>query len=83
MRRQLCSAAAGAGRGVALELAKPRSDVAVVYRLKHEAAERVAETIRAFGIKASAHRINVLIRTEVVAGFAAAVAARGRIHTVV
>jgi len=73
----------GIGRGVALELAKAGSDIAVIYRSKQDKAEQVAETIRALGAKASTHRIDVRNRAEVAAGFAAAVAAHHRVHTVV
>lgn len=73
----------GIGRGVAIEFARSGSDVAVVYRSKREAAEAVAEEIRGLGQKASLHQIDVRSRAEVQAGFAAAVAEHGRIHTVV
>jgi NAD(P)-dependent dehydrogenase (short-subunit alcohol dehydrogenase family) len=73
----------GIGRGVALEFAKEGSDVAVVYRSKQDAAETVASEIRACGRKASIHQVDVRNRAEVKAGFAAAVAEHGRVHTLV
>lgn len=72
----------GIGQGVALEFAKAGSDVAVVYRSKEAVAARVADDLRAQGVKATTHRIDVRSRAEVAAGFAEAVAAHGRIHTV-
>ncbi|WP_353227352.1 SDR family oxidoreductase [Novosphingobium sp.] len=73
----------GIGRGVALEFARAGSAVAVVYRSKQDVAETVAAAIRAEGVAASTHRIDVRNRAEVAAGFAEAVAAHDRIHTVV
>jgi len=73
----------GIGRGVALEFAKAGSDVAVVYCSKEEVAAKTADAIRALGVKASVHRIDVRSRAEVEAGFAQALADHGRIHTVV
>ena len=73
----------GIGRGVALELAREGSDVAVVYRSKPDVAEAVAGQIRDAGRTASIHRADVRERAQVQAAFAAAVAAHGRIHTVV
>ena len=72
----------GIGQGVALEFAKAGSDVAVVYRSKEAVAARVADDLRAQGVRATTHRIDVRSRAEVAAGFAEAVAAHGRVHTV-
>lgn len=72
----------GIGRGVALEFAKAGSNVAIVYRSKQEVAEQTAADIRALGVNASIHQMDVRSRAEVQAGFAAAVAAHGRVHTV-
>lgn len=72
----------GIGRGVALEFAKAGSNVAIVYRSKQEVAEQTAADIRALGVNASIHQMDVRNRAEVQAGFAAAVAAHGRVHTV-
>lgn len=73
----------GIGRGVALEFAREGSDVAVVYRSKPDVAEAVAAEIRAAGRKATVHHADVCDRGLVQAAFAEAVAAHGRIHTVV
>lgn len=73
----------GVGRGVALELAHEGSDVAVVYRSKRAVAEALSEEIAALGRKASVHCADVRQRSEVQAAFADAVAAHGRVHTVV
>lgn len=72
----------GIGQGVAREFAKAGSDVAIVWRSKEAVAAKVAEDIRALGVKATTHRVDVRNRAEVAAGFAEAVAAHGRIHTV-
>ena len=73
----------GIGRGVALEFARAGSDLAIVYRSKADVAETVADSIRALGVRASVHRVDVRNRAGVETGFAEAVAAHGRIHTVV
>lgn len=73
----------GIGRGVALEFGKAGTDVAIVYRSKQDVAEQTAAEIRALGVNASIHKVDVRSRAEVQAGFAGAVAAHGRIHTVV
>lgn len=73
----------GIGRGVALEFGKAGTDVAIVYRSKQDVAEQTAAEIRALGVNASIHKVDVRSRAEVQAGFAGAVSAHGRIHTVV
>ena len=72
----------GIGKGVALEFAKAGSNVAIVYRSKQDVAEATAKEIEALGVKATIHKMDVRSRAEVQAGFAEAVAAHGRIHTV-
>ena len=73
----------GIGKGVAIEFARAGTDVAICYRSKRDVAGAPAESIRTLGVKASTHRMDVRDRAEVVAGFAAAVAAHSRVHTVV
>ncbi|MFN3470295.1 MAG: SDR family NAD(P)-dependent oxidoreductase [Novosphingobium sp.] len=73
----------GLGRGVAMEFAREGSDVAIVYRSKRDVATSAADDIRALGRKASVHCADVRDRAQVQAAFADAVAAHGRIHTVV
>lgn len=73
----------GIGRGVAVEFARAGSDVAIVYRSKQDVAEAAAAEIRALGRKASIHRADVRNRAEVQTAFAEAIAAHGRLHTVV
>ena len=73
----------GIGKGVALEFAKAGTDVAIVYRSKKDVAAKTAEAIRALGVKASIHQMDVRNREEMAAGFAAAVAEHGGVHTVV
>ena len=73
----------GIGRGVALEFAREGSSVAIVYRSKQEVAEQAAAQIRELGATATIHRADVRERAQVQAAFAEAIAAHGRVHTVV
>jgi len=73
----------GIGKGVAMEFAKAGTNVAICYRSKKEVAEATAEAIRALGVKASIHQMDVRNRAEVVAGIDAAIAEHGRIHSIV
>lgn len=73
----------GIGKGVSLEFARAGTDVAIFYRSKKEIAEATAEEIRALGRKASIHQADVRRYDEVESGFAEAIAAQGRIHSIV
>ena len=73
----------GIGRGVALAFARAGSPVAIAYRSKQAVAETLADEIRALGVAASIHQLDVRNRAEVAAALAAAIAAHGRVHTVV
>ena len=73
----------GIGQAVVLELARAGSDVAICYRSKKDAAERVADEVRALGRKATTHALDVTDPTQVQAAVAAAIAGHGRLHTVV
>lgn len=73
----------GIGKGVALEFAKAGTDVAICYRSKEDVAQATAEAIRAEGVRASIHRIDVRERAAMDALAAAAAAEHGRIHSVV
>ncbi|SFR91061.1 SDR family NAD(P)-dependent oxidoreductase [Sphingomonas jatrophae] len=73
----------GIGKGVAAEFAKAGSNVAICYRSKQDVAEAAAEAVRAHGVQASIHQADVRTRAAVEAAFADAVAAHGRVHTVV
>ncbi|MDE2618615.1 MAG: SDR family oxidoreductase [Sphingomonadales bacterium] len=73
----------GIGRGVALAFARAGTPVAIGYRSKQAVAEAVAAQIRELGVAASIHQLDVRDRAAVAAAFAEAVAAHGRIHTVV
>lgn len=73
----------GLGRGVAVEFGKEGSDVAIVYRSKQAVAEEAAVQIAAMGRKVTIHRADVRERAQVQGVFAEAVAAHGRVHTVV
>lgn len=73
----------GIGKGVAIEFGKSGTNVAIVYRSKKDVAEATAETIRSLGVKASIHQADVRDRAAVEAVRDAAVAAHGRVHSVV
>lgn len=73
----------GIGKGVAREFAKAGTDVAIFYRSKQDVAETMAQAIRDAGGKASIHRADVRNYNEVEAAFTQAVAAHGRIYSVV
>ena len=73
----------GIGKGVAEEFARAGTDVAICYRSKRDVAEATAATIQALGVEASVHQLDVRDRAQVEAGFNAAVARHGRVHTVV
>ncbi|WP_176594204.1 SDR family NAD(P)-dependent oxidoreductase [Sphingobium sp. EM0848] len=73
----------GIGQGVALEFARAGSDVAIGYRSKAEVADHVAGAIREKGVQASTHQLDVTDPAQVEAAVAAAVAAHGRVHTLV
>ena len=73
----------GIGQGVARYFAAAGSDVAIVYRAKRDVAERVASEIKALGRDASTHAADVTDPAQLKAAVHAAIAAHGRIHTVV
>ncbi|MBU6393009.1 MAG: SDR family oxidoreductase [Sphingomonadales bacterium] len=73
----------GIGQGVARVFAESGSDIAIVYRSKRDAAEAVADHARTQGRKASVHACDVTDPAQVEAAVAEAIAAHGRIHSVV
>lgn len=73
----------GIGSEIARCFARAGSDVAVGYRSKQDAAETVAGDIRALGQTASLHAADVTDPAQVQSAVDAAVAAHGRVHTVV
>lgn len=73
----------GIGQEVARHFAAAGSDVAIVYRRKQAVAETVAADITALGRKASIHAADVREADAVKAAVAAALAAHGRLHTIV
>lgn len=75
-------ATGGIGAAVAGEFAAAGSDVAIVWRSKQADAEALAARIEASGRKASLHRCDVTDDAALAAAIADAVAAHGRIHTV-
>jgi 3-oxoacyl-[acyl-carrier protein] reductase len=73
----------GIGQGVALEFGKSGSDVAICYHSKQDVAVRVADAIRALGVKASVHQVDVRDQAAIETTVAEIAAAHGRIHTMV
>lgn len=73
----------GIGQGVARTFAEQGSDIAVVYRSKRDAADAVADHARAQGRKASVHAADVTDPVQVQAVVDAAIAAHGRVHSMV
>jgi len=73
----------GLGRGIATSLAQAKSNVAICYHSKKEAAEEACQEIAALGVKATAHRVDVQDIDQVQQVFDEAAAAHGRVHTVV
>lgn len=73
----------GIGSGVARTFAGAGSDIAVVYRSKPEPAQSAADFAIGLGRKASVHCADVTNMGQVRAAIDAAIAAHGRIHTVV
>ena len=73
----------GIGQSVARSFAAAGADVAIVYRSKRDVAEKVVADIAAMGRKSTAHATELTDPARVQAAFDAAVAAHGRVHTVV
>ena len=73
----------GIGQCVVKSFAAAGADVAIVYRSKQAVAERVAAEITQLGRKASLHAGDVTDPAQVQAVVDAAIAAHGRIHTIV
>lgn len=73
----------GIGSGVSRTFAKSGSDIAIVYRSGSERAEGVAQDARDAGRVATSHRCDVTDIAAVRTVVDEAIAAHGRIHTVV
>ena len=73
----------GIGLGVAESFARAGTGVAICYNSKKDAAEKAAGELSALGVKASAHQVDVREEVQVQAVLDAAIAAHGRVHTVV
>lgn len=73
----------GIGQEVAKSFGQAGSNVAVTYRSKQSVAEKVVSEISANGVKATAHATDVTDPAQVQAAIDDAIAAHGRIHTVV
>jgi NAD(P)-dependent dehydrogenase (short-subunit alcohol dehydrogenase family) len=73
----------GVGQSVCLEFARAGTDVALTYHKKREAAEAIAQQIRALGRKASVHQLTIGDAARVDAVVAEAAAEHKRLHTIV
>lgn len=73
----------GIGTGISRVFAQSGSDIAIVYRSQADRAEALAEEARAMGRHATVHGGDVTDAESIQAVVAAAIAAHGRIHTVV
>jgi Dehydrogenases with different specificities (related to short-chain alcohol dehydrogenases) len=73
----------GIGTGITRTFAQAGSDVAIVYRSSEERARAVAEEAGGLGRKSTIHQGDVAQVDEVRAVVEAAIAAHGRIHTVI
>ena len=76
-------ASGGIGGKVAEVLAGDGSDLALVYNRKAEAAQKVADAATELGRKATTHACDVRDAASLAALVEAAVAAHGRVHTLV
>ncbi len=73
----------GIGQGIALAFAMAGTDVAVCYRTRLDAAERTAAAVRAQGVNASVHQLDVRDVAQVRAAVAAAAGEHRRIHSMI
>lgn len=69
-RALVTGGSSGIGKGIAMGLGQAGADVVVNYHSGAEEAEAVAESVRALGVRAYAHRCNVADEGEVEAMFA-------------
>lgn len=76
-------ASGGIGRSVAKCFAEAGSDIGIGYNSKADAAQSLADEVAPLGRKATIHGGDVRDRAQVEAIFNDAVAAHGRVHTVV
>lgn len=76
-------ATGGLGGAAVRALAAAGSDIALCYSSKHDAARALAHEIEAAGRRASVHQLDVTDSEAVAAARDAAVAAHGRLHTMV
>ena len=73
----------GLGSGVAKCLASAGTDVAIAYRSRQDAAQTVADEIKALGRKTSTHATDVADASKVANTIAEVARQHGRIHTIV
>lgn len=72
----------GMGSAIARRLAQDGVDCAICYRSNRDKAEQVAGEVEALGVKTSLHAVNIADKAQIAQSFADAVAAHGRVHTV-
>lgn len=73
----------GIGKGVAIEFGKSGVDVAICYNRKVDVAEETAAAIRALGVKASIHKVDVRDAGNVGEVAESATREHGRVHSVI
>ncbi len=76
-------ASGGLGQEVAAVLARDGADLALTYNRKGEAAEKLADRAAGFGRKATVHRCDVTDESALENLIAEAIAAHGRIHSLI
>lgn len=76
-------ATGGIGSAVAATFARAGSDIAIGYRSNQARADDLHDAISAMGRRASLHRCDVTEASDATTAMAEAVAAHGRIHTMV
>lgn len=72
----------GIGSVVAKEFGRAGADVAIAYRTKKDVAQKLADEIAGFGVRASVHQTDIRDPASVDATVAAAGETHGRIHTI-
>lgn len=73
----------GIGAAIATRIAQGGSDVAITYKSNKAKAEAAAEEIAQLGVKCTIHQVDIAKRDQIDAALAGAIAAHGRLHSVV
>lgn len=76
-------ATGGLGEGAVKALARDGSDIAICYRSKKDAAEKLADECRAMGRVASVHHADVTDEASIAAARDEAIKAHGRVHNLI